>query len=126
MKEKATSATANEPEDFPKAAAADLMQQIEADKNRFIAINLDKIQAKHLEECKDTLYKHLPEGIVIDNAVDLQNPDCMLVKDELWDGELEEALYQVGCYSVRCSLRLYRKRYDYSKFLYVYDLYEPH
>ena len=105
---KNTSAAADEPEDFAQAAA-DLMQKIEADKDQVVEINFDKMQVEYLEQCKNTLYEHLPEGIVIGNAADLQNPDRMLEKDELWDGELEAALYQVGCYSVRCSLRLYRK-----------------
>lgn len=107
---KSTSAVADEPEDFAQAAAADLMQQIEVDKDQVIEINYDKMQAEYLEECKNTLYEHLPEGIVIDNVTNPQNPGRMLEEHELWEGEIAATLYTVGCYSVRRAVRVYHEK----------------
>ncbi len=112
---KNTSAAPNEPEDFTQAAAASLMQQIEADKDQIIEINFEKMQAKHLEQYKNTLYEHLPEGIVIDNITNPQNPGRMLEEHELWEGELAAVTYTVGCYCVRSAIRVYReKKYHYT------------
>ena len=57
----------------------------------------------------DEVYKHFPEGVVIESAMNSSASAHTLSENELKEGELSASIYKVGCYSVRIAERVYRE-----------------
>lgn len=101
---------ADNQENIAKEAAADLVRQMEADKDMVITLEdvLRNSYKQREEEGIKTLHRHLGENIDITalwrDAVDERE----LEEHELLDGELSAFTFRIGCYLIRSAQRLYK------------------
>lgn len=97
-------------ENIAEKASADLLRQLEADKDR--TFTLEEIQQNIYEqnECAgmETLHRHLGNDIVCTGVWADAKEKYDLEDSELLEGELSACTFTIGCYTIRSAQRLYK------------------
>lgn len=101
-------------DNIAERASADLLRQLEADKDR--TFTLEEIQQNIYEqnECAGmkTLHRHLGNDIVCTGVWADAKEECYLEDSELLEGELSACTFTIGCYTIRSAQRLYKDTYE--------------